>query len=154
MFHREHGPLANSRHTIPSCRSILSCRISRDGKTYSLSFYLSLSLIDLSRKYESVSPGTLSDSPRYQYNPRVDSRAGRRAIQQISVEHSNEMEGASCNTHVQGERYPPTYLSASDQFASQMELAAVRSPAGLFAGRWTWLFCGPGTTAIYITSED
>lgn len=27
-------------------------------------------------------------------------------------------------------------------------------PAGLFAGRWTWLFCGLGTTAIYITSED
>lgn len=53
------------------------------------------------------------------------------------------------NTHVQGERYLPTYVRPICE-----SNGIGRRPAGLFAGRWTWLFCGLGTTAIYITSED
>lgn len=57
-------------------------------------------------------------------------RAGRRAIQRILyVEYPNEMEDASCNTHVQGERYSPTYLPT--------DLPTYLRPTNLRV-KWNW----------------
>lgn len=136
MFLRECDSRQFERN--PLRRSILSCHISserREKRTFTSQFIPQIW----------VSPGHFW-AVRYRYWDQRWPTLGHGRYSGISAEYLND-EDASCNMHVQGESdtYLPTYVR------SICESNGIGyHPAGLFAGRWTWLFCGLGRTAIYI----
>jgi len=141
MFLRERAALANSS-AIWARRYVLPCRISWEGRRIPSRRFI--------RQIQVLAHG-YSDTPGTVVDP-TDRSAGRyngsRLIRMTGM-HRVIHTFKESDTLAHLPTYLPTYLSAPGQFASQMELAAARSPVGLFAGRWTWLFCGLGTTAIY-----
>lgn len=135
MFLREYGSHqfeCNTRPFLSALGFILSRHINRmqDGRR---------AHVDLSRKYELVRPlrGILISTSVLRRR-----RLGRYRESPPNIRTTRTR--ASCNTHVQGERYLPTYLSTPGQFASQMELAAVPESSGFVCRTlnvtvlWTW----------------
>lgn len=156
MFHRERGTSRQIETQSLSCRSILSLKPDWEEVLFlclSLSIYLpSIYPANMNPSQSRYTPG----QSRYQRREPIRwLTSRRRAVQRISVEYSNPRWWLRhvIRTFKESDTYLSIYawpICESNGIGRRVP----RSPAGLFAGRWTWLFCGPGTTAIYTTLGD